>query len=178
MRMEAAYTALTDSRRGPLAAPALNDNRTLAAMGRRHMAPAGSIYRAAPAAGRFRKLTLGLAAAALALFLTPVLPSMVDPQAVQLGVAQPLHAINNGSGASVQSAAPQAAPAAVAPASTAQEDANRAPAAFSDALAAAPAQCSVTAHSCSAASDDGSARTALAYRAAQAQRAGQHHERM
>ena len=174
MRMEAAYTALNNSRRGTLAAPALNDNRTLAAMGSRHTAPEGPIYSSAPAAGRFRKLVLGVASAALALFLTPVLPSMVDPQAVQLGVAQPLHATD----VSVRSAAaPQAAPAAVVPASTAQEDANRAPAAFSDSLAAAPAQCSVTSHSCSAA-PDGSARTALAYRAAQAQRAGQHHERM
>lgn len=176
MRMEAAYhTALSDSRRGTLAAPALNDNRTLTAMGRRSMAPEGPIYSGAPAAGRLRRLTLGVAAAALALFLTPVLPSLVDPQAVQLGVAQPLHATGS---IGQSAAAPQAAPAAVAPAASAQGDATRAPAAFSDALAAAPAQCSVTAHACSAAPEKASARTALAYRAALAQRAGQHHERM
>ena len=172
MRMEAAYTALNDSRRGILAAPALNDNRTLAAMGRRHLSPRGSIYGATPARGLLRRLVLGAGAAVFALFLLPVLPSMVDQEAVQLGVAQPLHVIGQSAAAS------QAAPAAVAPASPAQDDASRAPAAFSDALAAAPAQCDVKAHSCSVASDDGSSRTVLAYRAAQSQRAGQHHERL
>ena len=171
MRMEAAYhTALNDSRTGLLAAPAMNDNRTLAAMGRQHLT--GPLYSGAPASSRLRRLTLGVAASALALFLTPVLPSMVDQQAVQLGVAQPLRVVGQ------SAAAPQAAPAAVAPASTAQGDTTRAPAAFSDALAAAPAQCNVAAHECSAASDGDSTRTVLAYRITQPQRGGQHHERM
>lgn len=178
MRMEAAYhIAQNDSRRGPLAAPALNDNRTLAGMSGRREAPEGPIYTAAPAARGLRRLSLGLAAAALALVLTPVLPELVDQQAVQLGVAQPLRVME-------QSAA-QAAPEAVAPASPAREGVTRAPAAFSDALAAAPAgaQCSVEAHSCSVAADDGaraasSGGTALAYRASQTRRGGQHHERL
>lgn len=178
MRMEAAYhTAQNDSRRGLLAAPALNDNRTLAGMSGRRETPDGPLYTAAPSARGLRRFTLGVAAATLALMLTPVLPELVDQQAVQLGVAQPLRVME-------QSAA-QAAPEAVAPASTAQEGVTRAPAAFSDALAAAPAgaQCSVEAHSCSVAADDGaqaasSSRTALAYRAAQTRHSGQHHERL
>ena len=163
MRMEAANSAVTmeSGRRGFLAAPALNDNLTLEAIDRKHANREVPMY-SNNSPRRMRRFTLGAALAVLALLLTPALLGQQSVQAGQAALTPRLE----------QSAA------------TAQT-APQAPAAFSDALAAAPAgaQCSVEAHACSVPSADGaqalsSAETAVAYGFSQTPRSGAHNERL
>ena len=113
----------------------------------------------------FRRFTLGVALVVLALTFAP---SLVDQY--QAPVTRTM-------------ASESAAPAL--PAAAVQESATQAPAAFSDALAAAPAgaQCNVAAHSCSAPAESGasamsSSETALAYGFAQTSRSASHNPRM
>ncbi|MBD5538945.1 MAG: hypothetical protein HDQ94_02960 [Desulfovibrio sp.] len=110
----------------------------------------GHIYTESPT-HTFRRFALGAVLAILALTFAP---SLVDQYSAT--VAQPVVR---------ESAATPALPDAAA-----QEVATPAPAAFSDALAAAPAgaQCSVAAHSCSVPAGDGasamsSSETSVAY---------------
>lgn len=124
----------------------------------------GHIYSERPT-HTFRRFTLGVALAVLALTFVP---SLVD----QYSAAVPQQVVR-------ESAAAPALPDAAA-----QESATHAPSAFSDALAAAPAgaQCSMEAHSCSVPVADGASamtpsETAVAYGFSQAPR-GMSHNRM
>lgn len=122
----------------------------------------GHIYSERPT-HTFRRFALGVVLAVLALTFVP---SLVDQYSAT--VAQPVVR---------ESAAAPALPDAAA-----QEVATPAPAAFSDALAAAPAgaQCSVAAHSCSVPATDSEAaltsnnETAVAYGFSQAPRSMSH----
>lgn len=152
MRMEAAYSAATmeSGNRAFLAAPAMNTNLTLEAIDRRdrrHARREGAMYNTSNSPRRMRRFTLGAALAALALLLSPALLEQHSVEAAQPGLSPRIEQ---------RAAAPQAAPAPLAPATAAQDGAAQAPAAFSDALAAAPAgaQCNMEAHSCSVPSAD------------------------
>ena len=124
----------------------------------------GHIYSERPS-HTFRRFTLGVVLAVLALTFVPSL-------AGQYSAAVPQPVVRESAAAPVL---PDAA----------QESATQAPAAFSDALAVAPAgaQCSVEAHSCSVPAADGEAaltssnETAVAYGFSQAAR-GANHNRM
>lgn len=146
------------------------DDETLTAGAERHESReghmySGHIYSESPT-HTFRRLTFGVALAVLALTFVP---SLVD----QYSAAVPQQVVR------------ESAAAPVLPDAAAQESAPQAPAAFSDALAAAPAgaQCSVEAHSCSVPAADSEAaltsnnETAVAYGFSQAPR-GMSHNRM
>lgn len=112
-----------------------------------------------------RRFTLGVALAVLAFLLAPTLVDQYSAQAAREVVRE-------------------SAPAPVAPEASAPDGATQAPAAFSDALAAAPAgaQCSVEAHSCGVPGADSEAalssnETAVAYGFSQVAR-GASHNRM
>ncbi|MDE7370617.1 MAG: hypothetical protein K2N07_02535 [Desulfovibrio sp.] len=176
--MDAAYSATTmeNGRRAFLAAPAMNADLTLEAIDRKHARREGAMYTGNDASHRLRRYTLGAALAVLALFLTPAL---LGQQSVAAGHAALTPRIEQ------RAAAPQAAPAALAPATAAQDDATQAPAAFSDALAAAPAgaQCNMQAHSCSVPSAAGvqplnPGETAVAFGFSQTMRGASHNERL
>ncbi|MBD5417296.1 MAG: hypothetical protein HDR50_06480 [Desulfovibrio sp.] len=178
MRMDAAYSATTmdTGRRAFLAAPAMNTDLTLEAIDRKHARREGAMFKSNDASRRLRRYTLGAALAVLALFLTPAL---LGQQSVAAGHAAMTPRIEQ------RAAAPQTAPAPLAPATAAQEDATQAPAAFSDALAAAPAgaQCNMEAHSCSVPSAAGvqalnPGETAVAFGFSQTMRGASHNERL
>lgn len=178
MRMEAAYSAATmeSGRRGFLAAPAMNTDLTLEAIDRRHARREGAMYSTGNSPHRMRRFTLGAALAALALLLTPAL---LGQQPAAAGHAALTPRIEQ------RAAAPQAAPAPLAPATAAQDGATQAPAAFSDALAAATAgaQCNMEAHSCSVPSAEGaqavsSTETTVAFGFSQTLRSANHNERL
>ena len=178
MRMEAAYSATTmdNGRRAFLAAPAMNTDLTLEAIDRRHTSREAAMYTRNNSPRRMRRFTLGAVLAVLALFLTPAL---LGQQSVAAGNAALTPRMEQ------RAAAPQAAPASLAPATAAQDGATQAPAAFSDALATAPAgaQCNVAAHSCSVPSAGdvqalNAGETAVAYGFTQALRGPGHNERM
>lgn len=176
MRMEAAYSATTMDcgRRAFLAAPAMNTELTLEAIDRRHASREAAMYTGNNSPRRMRRYTLGAALAVLALFLTPAL---LEQQSAA-GRAPLAPRIEQ------RAAAPQAAPEVLGPASAAQDGAVQAPAAFSDALAAAPAgaQCNVAAHACSVPADNAQAlssgETSVAYGFSQSLRGGAHNERL
>ena len=178
MRMDAAYSATTmdTGRRAFLAAPAMNTDLTLEAIDRKHARREGAMYTSNDSPRRMRRYTLGAALAVLALFLTPAL---LDQQTVAAGHAALTPRIEQ------RAAAPQTAPAALAPAAAAQDNATQAPAAFSDALAAAPAgaQCNMQAHSCSVPTAAGvqhlnPGETAVAFGFSQTLRGASHNERL
>lgn len=178
MRMEAAYSAATmeSGRRGFLAAPAMNTDLTLEAIDRKHAGREAGMYSTGNSPRRLRGLGLGLVFAALALFLTPAL---LEQQPVAAGHAALTPRIEQ------RAAAPQAAPEALLPVSAKQDGATQAPAAFSDALAAAPAgaQCNMEAHACSVpAADNGesisSTETTVAFGFSQTLRGANHNERL
>ena len=175
MRKEAAYSATSAGciRRGFLAAPAMNDHTTLETIARQHDTREVIMFSGNDASRGMRRFGLGLVFAALALFMTPAL---LDQQSVEAAPAPRLEQ---------RAEAAQAAPEAVAPAAATEDGATQAPAAFSDALAAAPAgaQCSMEAHSCSVPSADGaqglhSGETAVAFGFSQTLRGANHHERL
>lgn len=121
----------------------------------------GHIYSERPS-HTFRRFTLGVVLAVLALTFVPSL-------AGQYSAAVPQQVVR------------ESAAAPVLPDAAAQESATQAPAAFSDALAAAPAgaQCSVEAHSCSVPPADGASalsanETAVAYGFSQVARSMRH----
>ena len=159
MRKEAANSPGRDDRTTNLT----NDENMTAGESRREAREGHMLYNERPT-HTFRRFTLGVALAVLALTFAP---SLVD----QYSATAPRQVVR-------ESAAAPALPDAAA-----QESATQAPAAFSDALAAAPAgaQCSVEAHSCGVpgkgASALGSAETAVAYGFSQAPR-GANHNRM
>lgn len=178
MRMEAAYSAATmeSGRRGFLAAPAMNADLTLEAIDRKHARREGAMYSTSNSPSRMRRFTLGAALAALTLLLTPAL---LGQQSVAAGHAALTPRIEQ------RAAASQAAPAPLAPASAAQDGAVQAPAAFSDALAAAPAgaQCNVAAHTCGMPSADNAqaltaGETSVAFGFSRSLRGGAHNERL
>ncbi|MBD5627494.1 MAG: hypothetical protein HDQ90_08485 [Desulfovibrio sp.] len=175
--MDAAYSATTmdTGRRAFLAAPAMNTDLTLEAIDRKHARREGAMYTSNDSPRRMRRYTLGAALALLALFLTPALlgqQSVAGHAALTPRIEQ-------------RAAAPQPAPAPLAPASAAQDGATQAPAAFSDALATAPAgaQCNMQAHSCSVPTTAGvqplnPGETAVAFGFSQTLRAASHNERL
>lgn len=178
MRMEAAYSAATmeNGRRGFLAAPAMNTDLTLEAIDRKHASRESAMHSTDNPPRRMRRFTLGVALAALALLLTPALLEQHSVRAAQSGLTPRLEQ---------RAAASQQAPAVLDPASAAQDGATQAPAAFSDALAAAPAgaQCNMEAHSCSVPSVEGaqalnSGETAVAFGFSQTLRSANHNERL
>ena len=120
---------------------------------------------------RMRRFTFGAVLAVLALLLTPALLGQAVVEAGPVAVHS--------------AAATQGAPEALGPASAAQDGALHAPAAFSDALAAAPAgaQCNMSAHSCSVPSGDSgqsltSGETSVAFGFSQSLRSGAHSGRL
>lgn len=165
MRKEAAHSPGPNHR----TTNQVNDE-TLTAHAERHESQEGHMYSGHIYSQRpthtFRRFTLGVVLAVLALTFVP---SLVD----QYAAAVPQQVVR------------ESAAAPVLPDSAVQENATQAPAAFSDALAAAPAgaQCSVEAHSCSVPSADSEAaltsnnETAVAYGFTQAPR-GASHNRM
>ncbi|WP_165076422.1 MULTISPECIES: hypothetical protein [unclassified Desulfovibrio] len=176
--MEAAYSAtmMENGRRAYLAAPAMNTDLTLEAIDRKHARREGAMYTSNDSPRRMRRYALGAALAVLALFLTPAL---LEQQSVAAGHAALMPRIEQ------RAAAPHTVPAALAPATTAQDGATQAPAAFSDALAAAPAgaQCNMQAHSCSVPTTAGvqalnPGETAVAFGFSQTLRGVSHNERL
>ena len=144
----------------------MNDE-TMTADATRHESQEGNMYSGHIYSERpthtFRRFTLGVVLAVLALTFVPSL-------AGQYSAAVPQQVVRES--------------AAVLPDAAAQESATQSPAAFSDALAAAPAgaQCSVEAHSCSVPANDGASalsanETAVAYGFSQVAR-GASHNRM
>ena len=161
MRKEAANSPGQDDRM----TTQINDE-TMTANATRHEPQEGHMYSGHIYSERpshtFRRFTLGVALAVLALTFVPSL-------AGQYSAAVPQQVVR------------ESAAAPVLPDAAAQESATQAPAAFSDALAAAPAgaQCSVEAHSCSVPAADGASvlsanETAVAYGFSQAPRAMSH----
>ena len=120
---------------------------------------------------RMRRFTLGATLAVLALLLTPALLEQAPVEA--------------GPVAAQSADAHKALPEALGPATSAQDGAAQAPAAFSDALAAAPAgaQCNMAAHACSVPSADNAqslttGETSVAFGFSQSLRSGAHSGRL